>query len=63
MLREFAEGGQTLMIVSHSINFLKGLADYLLYMEGGRVVEFGAAGEMFAAPKEARTRDFFDQAK
>jgi ABC-type polar amino acid transport system ATPase subunit len=64
MLREFArEGGQTLMIVSHSINFLKGLADYLLYMEGGRVVEFGAADRVFAAPREARTRDFFDQAK
>src|SRR5215813_8552702 len=43
LLRGFVARGQTMVIVSHSIGFLAGLADNLLYMEGGEIVEFGAA--------------------
>jgi ABC-type polar amino acid transport system ATPase subunit len=62
LLRGFAEGGHTLVIVSHSIHFLEGLADELLYMEGGEVVESGAADQLLNSPKEARTKDFLMQA-
>jgi ABC-type polar amino acid transport system ATPase subunit len=62
LLRGFAERGHTMLIVSHSIRFLEGLADQLLYMEGGEVVESGATDELLNSPKDARTKDFLAQA-
>ncbi|MDQ3907751.1 MAG: amino acid ABC transporter ATP-binding protein [Acidobacteriota bacterium] len=63
LLRRFAEEGHTLVVVSHSINFITGLADRLLYMESGEVVEFGDAQQLLNSPREARTRDFLQQAR
>jgi polar amino acid transport system ATP-binding protein len=63
LLRSFAAEGHTLVVVSHSINFITGLADQLLYMESGEVVEFGAAEQVLNAPRQARTRDFLQQAR
>src|SRR5215471_11887140 len=63
MLRGFLGRGQTMVIVSHSIGFLDGLADQLLYMEAGEVVEFGEIDQVLNTPKDARTRDFVAQAK
>jgi len=63
LLRGFVEKGHTMVIVSHSIGFLEGLADQLLYMEGGEVVEFGDADEILKSPRDPRTKDFLEQAK
>jgi ABC-type polar amino acid transport system ATPase subunit len=63
LLRGFVARGQTMVIVSHSIGFLSGLADNLLFMEGGEVVEFGNAQTMLNSPREARTREFLTEAK
>jgi polar amino acid transport system ATP-binding protein len=62
LLRGFAGRGHTMVIVSHSIHFLEGLADQLLYMEAGEVVESGATDQLLNSPKEARTKDFLMQA-
>ena len=51
-----------MVIVSHSIGFLEGLADQLLYMEGGEVVEFGDTGQILNSPSDPRTKDFVAQA-
>ena len=61
--RGFVERGHTMVIVSHSIGFLEGLADQLLYMEGGEVVESGAADQILNSPRDPRTKDFIEQAK
>ena len=63
LLRGFVARGQTMVIVSHSIGFLSGLADNLLFMEGGAIVEFGDAQTMLNSPREARTREFLTEAK
>jgi len=63
LLRSFVSRGHTMVIVSHSIGFLEGLADQLLYMEGGEVVECGPAKQILSSPQDPRTRDFLDQAK
>jgi ABC-type polar amino acid transport system ATPase subunit len=63
MLRGFVERGHTMIIVSHSIGFLEGLADDLLYMEGGEVVESGAASQVLNSPRDPRTKDFVEQAR
>ena len=63
LLRGFVTRGHTMVVVSHSIRFLEGLADQLLYMEAGEVVEFGATDRILNAPQDPRTRDFLQQAK
>lgn len=60
LLNDFVKEGRTLVIVSHSINFLKGLADFLAYMEQGEVIEFGTASEIIAFPKDVRTKMFLE---
>ena len=62
LLRGFVERGHTMVIVSHSIGFLEGLADNLLYMEQGEVVEQGAAEQLLNSPQDPRTKDFMAQA-
>jgi ABC-type glutathione transport system ATPase component len=52
-----------MVIVSHSIGFLEGLADNLLYMEQGEVVEQGLAEQLLNSPQDPRTKDFMAQAK
>jgi ABC-type polar amino acid transport system ATPase subunit len=60
LLNDFVKGGSTLVIVSHSLNFLKGLADYLTYMEAGEVIEFGKSEDVINNPKDDRTKFFLE---
>ena len=63
LLRGFVERRHTMVIVSHSIGFLEGLADQLLYMENGEVVECGETDQILKSPGDPRTKDFVEQAK
>ena len=63
LLRGFVDRGQTMVIVSHSIGFLGGLADHLLFLEGGEIVEHGATNQVLNSPQDQRTKDFIEQAK
>jgi ABC-type polar amino acid transport system ATPase subunit len=63
LLRDFVRRGHTMVVVSHSIGFLIGLADFLLYMEGGQAIEYGETNKILNSPKDLRTRDFLQQAK
>ena len=63
LLRGTVSRGHTMVIVSHSIGFLEGLADQLLYMEGGEVVECGDTDQILNSPQDPRTKDFVAQAK
>jgi len=62
LLRDFVRRGHTMVVVSHSIGFLIGLADYLLYMEGGQAIEHGETNTILNSPQDPRTRDFVRQA-
>src|ERR1700682_134635 len=62
LLRGFVGRGHTMVIVSHSIGFLEGLADHLLYLEGGEVIEYGETATILKSAKDPRTRDFVQQA-
>src|SRR5712692_42363 len=63
LLRGFVERGHTMVIVSHSIGFLEGLADQLLYMENGEVVEYGETNQVLNSSSDPRTKDFVEQAR
>ena len=62
MLREFVDRGHTMVIVSHSLHFLAGASDYMLYLESGEVVEQGPTKELLEAPKDPRTKEFIRHA-
>jgi len=62
LLRTFVDRGHTMIIISHSMNFLAGVADTILFMEGGLAVEHGPTEEVLKNPKDARTIDFLKQA-
>jgi len=62
LLRTFVDRGHTMLIISHSMNFLGGVADHILFMENGLVVEHGPTDQILNSPKDARTKDFLEQA-
>jgi ABC-type polar amino acid transport system ATPase subunit len=63
LLRTFVDRGHTMIIISHSMGFLGGVSDHILYMEGGVAVEYGPAEEVLNSPKDDRTKDFLKQAE
>lgn len=63
LLRTFVDRGHTMIIISHSMGFLGGVADHILFLEEGLVVEHGPAEEVLGSPRDERTRDFVKQAE
>jgi ABC-type polar amino acid transport system ATPase subunit len=58
LLREYAALGHTLIIVSHQMSFLKGLADDLLFLQQGRVIEHARTDTLLSSPQTEPTRQF-----
>jgi len=56
-MRGLAASGMTMMVVTHEVRFAQEVADRIIFMEGGRIVEQGPAAQ-FADPREERTRAF-----
>lgn len=63
LLRTFVDRGHTMIIISHSMGFLGGVSDNILFMEGGVAVEYGPTDEVLNSPKDPRTKDFLEQAE
>jgi ABC-type polar amino acid transport system ATPase subunit len=62
IFKEFVNQGSTIVIVTHAIRFLRGLADQILYMESGEIVESGEAEQILDRPKDERTKNFLEHA-
>ncbi|MCR4266840.1 amino acid ABC transporter ATP-binding protein [Nitratireductor sp. ZSWI3] len=58
LLKRVADARQTMLIVTHEMQFARDIADRVLFMDGGRIVEEGPPDVMFTAPKDPRTRAF-----
>ena len=54
-------GGMTMVVVTHEIGFAREVADRVVFMEGGYIVEQGSPDEVINNPKEARTIDFLSK--
>ena len=63
LLRTFVDRGHTMIIISHSMGFLGGVSDQILYLEDGVAVEYGPTDEVLNSPKDERTKDFLKQAE
>src|SRR5690606_5883337 len=59
VLRDLAhESGMTMLLVTHEMGFAREIADRVVFMDGGRVVEAGPPEQVFGDPAEERTREF-----
>ncbi|QEL21292.1 amino acid ABC transporter permease/ATP-binding protein [Bosea sp. F3-2] len=58
VIKELARSGSTLIIVTHEIGFAREVADQVVFMEAGRIVETGAPAQVLGTPNHPRTREF-----
>ncbi|PKG23305.1 amino acid ABC transporter ATP-binding protein [Niallia nealsonii] len=58
VIKNIAREGITMIIVTHEMNFAREVSDYVLFMDGGVIVEEGTPMEIFTKPKEMRTQKF-----
>ena len=58
-IADAAKSGQTMILVSHDMNFVYQVADKVLFLEKGHILEQGTPEQVFNHPKEERTKEFF----
>ncbi|KQV21589.1 peptide ABC transporter ATP-binding protein [Rhizobium sp. Root1203] len=58
VMRTLAGTGVTMVVVTHEMGFAKQVADRVIFMDGGRIVEAGTPKEIFDTPREERTKGF-----
>lgn len=61
VMRELAEEGRTMVVVTHEMGFARSVADRVVFFDGGRIVEEGDPEQVFTNPKNERTRTFLDR--
>ncbi|MDT0592277.1 amino acid ABC transporter ATP-binding protein [Halomonas sp. PAR8] len=58
LMKQLATERQTMLVVTHEMSFARDVADRVIFMEGGRIVEQGPPDQLFASPRDPRTRNF-----
>ncbi len=61
VMRALAEGGMTMVVVTHEMGFAREVSDRVVFMEAGRLVEEAATEDFFLRPAQERTREFLRQ--
>lgn len=61
VMKQLAESGMTMMVVTHEMGFARQVADRVLFVDGGKIIEQGSPDEVFSHPKEDRTKDFLSK--
>jgi general L-amino acid transport system ATP-binding protein len=60
-MKDLARGGMTMIVVTHEMGFAREVADRVVFMEAGQIVEVGTPEHFFTAPREDRTKLFLSQ--
>ncbi|MGP0579860.1 amino acid ABC transporter ATP-binding protein [Paenibacillus peoriae] len=58
VMKKLAEGGMTMVIVTHEMGFAREVGDRIIFMDNGQIVEQGTPEQVFGTPSHDRTRDF-----
>ncbi|MET4258190.1 polar amino acid transport system ATP-binding protein [Bradyrhizobium sp. S3.12.5] len=58
VMKELAKSGMTMLVVTHELGFAREVADRVVYMDQGAIVEQGRASDVLGAPREERTKAF-----
>ncbi len=59
-MKSLAEEGMTMVVVTHEMGFAKEVADWVVYMHGGEIIEEGKPEDIFNHPQKERTKEFLD---
>ena len=62
-IADAAKSGQTMILVSHDMSFVAQVADKILFLDKGKIIESGTPDEIIHHPKEERTKEFFSSYK
>ena len=57
-IKNVAAEGHTMLLVSHEMNFVRHVANKVIFLDGGHVVEYGTPKEVFTNPQNERTKEF-----
>ncbi len=60
-MRSLAESGMTMVCVTHEVGFAREVADRVVFMDGGKIIEIASPDEFFSHPKEERSQRFLAQ--
>jgi cystine transport system ATP-binding protein len=60
-MRQLAEQGMTMLVVTHEMGFARDVADDVIFMDQGKIVERASPNVIFESPIEARTRAFLER--
>ncbi|WP_379066713.1 amino acid ABC transporter ATP-binding protein [Mesorhizobium sp. UC74_2] len=58
VMRELANDGMTMILVTHELPFAREVSDWVVFIDGGKIIEQGAAADVLDRPREARTRAY-----
>jgi polar amino acid transport system ATP-binding protein len=58
---DLAKAGMTMVVVTHEMGFARAVADRVLFLDHGRVIESGAPAQVFDSPKQQRTKEFLSK--
>ncbi|MFP3480125.1 ectoine/hydroxyectoine ABC transporter ATP-binding protein EhuA, partial [Burkholderia sp. SIMBA_057] len=58
VMRDLAKSGMTMIVVTHELGFAREVANRVVFMDQGQVVETGTPGQVLSQPRQARTRNF-----
>ncbi len=61
VMKDLAKEGMTMVVVTHEMGFAKEVADRVIFMDGGKIVEEGKPQDIFSHPREMRTKAFLDK--
>ncbi|KMT23124.1 amino acid ABC transporter ATP-binding protein [Clostridium cylindrosporum] len=61
VMKELAKEGMTMIVVTHEMGFAREVADRVIFMDDGKILEEGTPEEIFNNPKEVRTREFLSK--
>ena len=61
VIKELAETGMTMIIVTHEMGFAREVSDRIVFMDGGIVLEDAAPADFFTAPQSSRAREFLSK--
>jgi len=61
VMRDLAESGMTMIVVSHEIGFAREVAHRVIFLDEGRILESGSPDQVLSAPRHPRAKEFFDK--
>ena len=61
VMQDLAKAGMTMVVVTHEVGFAREVADHIVFMDGGMIVEEGSPEDVIVNPQNARTQEFFSK--